>query len=211
MACAASGPGRPGPSTLCRRPQEGFRARPGLRVLWLRRAAARSSGAYRTGWSRAQGTAVRAREADLRQVPGLRVPGPGSFLSAGPVLPSPSSPQRPGGTWEVSDVDSVDSEHPLCAQPSSGGTRGLLVFVQLGWRCTQPGLGMILSALQTCGVVTIIVIISYKRKAEGPTKLTCQESQREKCGKTVLSQYNVCNKESSPGTRVALWSNRKRS
>lgn len=91
-ARAASGPGRPGPSTLRRRPQEGFRARPGLRVLWLRRAAARSAGAYRTGWSRAQ------RTADPRQVPGLRVPGPGSFLSAGPVLPSPSSPQRPGGT-----------------------------------------------------------------------------------------------------------------
>lgn len=92
MARAASGPGRPGPSTQCRRPQEDFRARPGLRVLGLRRAAARSAGAYRTGWSRAPGTAVRAPEADPRQVPGLRVPGPGSFLSAGPVLPSPSSP-----------------------------------------------------------------------------------------------------------------------
>lgn len=137
MARAALGPGRPGPNTLCRRPQEGFRARPGLRVLWLRRAAARSAGAYRTGWSRAQGTAVRAREADPRQVPGLRVPGPGSFLRAGPVLPSPSSPQRPGGTWEVSDADSVDSEHPLCAQPSPGGTRGLLVFVLPGWRRTS--------------------------------------------------------------------------
>lgn len=38
------------------------------------------------------GTAVRAPEADPRQVPGLRVPGPGSFLGARPVLPSPSSP-----------------------------------------------------------------------------------------------------------------------
>lgn len=191
MARAASGPGRPGPSTQCRRPQEGFRARPGLRVLGLRRAAARSAGAYRTGWSRAPGTAVRVPEADPRQVPGLRVPGPGSFLSAGPVLPTPSSPQRPGGTWEVSDVDSAYTEHPLCAQPSPGSARGLLPFVQPGWRCAQPGVGMILSALQTCGVVTVTVTILYKRKAGGPAKLTCGESRREKCGKTVLTARSM--------------------
>lgn len=50
--------------------------------------------------------------------------------------------------------------------------RGLsLVFVRPSWRCTQPGSGTILSALQTCGVVTVIVIISYKGKAEGPNEV----------------------------------------
>lgn len=125
-ARAASGPGRPGPSTQRRRPQEGFRAGPGLWVPGLRRAFARSAGAYRIRWSRAWGTAVRVPEAD--QVPGLGVPGPGSFLGAGPELPSPCSPQRPGGTWEVSDVDSADTEHPLMC-PAFPGRRGMAVRI----------------------------------------------------------------------------------
>lgn len=99
----------------------------------------------------------------------------------------PQLPQRPGGTWEVSDVDSAYTEHPLCARPSPGGARGLLPFVQPGWRCAQPGLGMI-------SVLTANMWDSYyysyyfvQKRSWRSSEINLPRISERKCVKTVLT------------------------
>lgn len=135
------------------------------------------------------GTAVRAPEADPRQVPGLRVPGPGSFLGAGPVLPSPSSPSSPSGLVAPgrcpTSIPHTLSTHYVPGPPRAA--RGLLPFVQPGWRCAQPGLGMI-------SVLTANLWDSYyysyyfvQERSWRSSEVNLPRISERKCGKTVLT------------------------
>jgi hypothetical protein len=118
-----------------------------------------------------------------RSPPGLPAPAPAavsssprpppglfSLPSARPVLPSPSSPQRPGGTWEVSGEDSAGTEHPLRAQLASGGAGGLHAFVELG-TALSPVRALFCPPCKPTGWV-LLLSVRYKRKPAGPEKLT---------------------------------------
>lgn len=99
----------------------------------------------------------------------------------------PQLPQRPGGTWEVSDVDSAYTEHPLCARPSPGGARGLLPFVQPGWRCAQPGLGMIFVRTANLWGSYYYSYYFVQKRSWRPSEVNLPRISERKCGKTVLT------------------------